>query len=183
MANPIFKHFLIRLRNQFICHQGTKTPSPVLEKVLRKTGLLTASSVGIFDYRKSMEFKEIPQHEDAIGKAVVNAAYRVHSALGPGLLEKVYEICLAHELRKAGLGVSRQVDIPIQYDGINFDEGLRLDILVEGKVIVEVKALDQVNPVWMAQVLSHLKLTGLRLGYLINFNVPKIKEGLRRIAL
>ena len=97
-----------------------------------------------------------------------------------GLLEKIYEICLVHELRKVGFGVARQLDIAIQYDGIVFDEGLRLDILVENKVIVEVKALDQVNPVWMAQVLSHLKLTGMRLGYLINFNVPLVRDGIKR---
>jgi GxxExxY protein len=98
-------------------------------------------------------------------------------------LKKFYEVCLTHELRKAGFAVARQLDIPIQYDGITFDEGLRLDMLVENKVIVEVKALDQVNPVWQAQVLSHLKLTGSRLGYLINFNVPLIKDGIRRIIL
>jgi GxxExxY protein len=86
-------------------------------------------------------------------------------------------------LRKAGYGVARQVEIPIQYDGITFEEGLRLDLLVENKVIVETKALDQVNLVWQAQVLSHLKLTGLRLGYLINFNVPLIKDGIKRIIL
>lgn len=79
--------------------------------------------------------------------------------------------------------MARQLDIPIQYDGITFDEGLRLDILVENKVIVEVKAIEQVNPVWQAQVLSHLKLTGLRLGYLINFNVPLMKEGIKRFIV
>ncbi len=128
-----------------------------------------------------MEFNSLPEQEEAIGKSIVNAAYKVHSELGPGLLEKVYEVCLAHELKKDGLIVERQVDIPIQYDGIVFDEGLRLDILVENKVIVEIKAVDLVNPVWQAQVLSHLKLTNHRLGYLINFNVPRIKDGIKRI--
>ncbi len=128
-----------------------------------------------------MEFNSLPEQEEAIGKSIVNAAYKVHSELGPGLLEKVYEVCLAHELKKDGLIVARQVDIPIQYDGIVFDEGLRLDILVENKVIVEIKAVDLVNPVWQAQVLSHLKLTNHRLGYLINFNVPRIKDGIKRI--
>ncbi len=130
-----------------------------------------------------MDFPKLSEREEIIGKAVVNAAYKVHSQLGPGLLERVYEICLAHELKKSGLLVARQIDIPIQYDGITFDEGLRLDILVENLVIVEVKAVDLVNPVWQAQVLSHLKLTNRRLGYLINFNVPKIKEGIKRIIL
>jgi len=130
-----------------------------------------------------MSFSKISEREEEIGKAIVNAAYKVHKELGPGLLEKVYEVCITHELRKVNLLVSRQVDIPIQYDGIVFDEGLRLDILVEQKVIVEIKAVDQVNPVWQAQILSHLKLTGLRLGYLVNFNVPIIKQGIKRIII
>lgn len=104
-----------------------------------------------------MSYFKLSDLEEEIGRAIVNAAFRVHSELGPGLLEKVYEECLAHELRKAGYGVARQVEIPIQYDGITFEEGLRLDLLIENKVIVETKALDQVNPVWQAQVLSHLK--------------------------
>ena len=130
-----------------------------------------------------MEFQKLSNQEEAVGRAIVRVAYNVHSTLGPGLLEKIYEICLVHELRKVGFSVARQLDIAIQYDGIVFDEGLRLDIIVENKVIIEVKALDQVNPVWMAQVLSHLKLTGMRLGYLINFNVPLIKDGMKRIIL
>jgi GxxExxY protein len=130
-----------------------------------------------------MEFTKLSDEEEEIGKAIVNAAFKVHSELGPGLLEKVYEVCLTHELRKAGYSVARQVDIPIQYDGIIFDEGLRLDLLVEDRVIIETKAVDEVNPIWQAQVLSHLKLTGLRLGYLINFNVPLIKQGIKRIIL
>ena len=100
--------------------------------------------------------------------------------MGSGLLEKVYEVCMAHELKKVGLDVRRQVDIPIVYDGIQFDEGLRLDLLVNDLVVVELKAVELVNPVWEAQIISHLKLTGLNLGYLINFNVPLIKNGLKR---
>jgi GxxExxY protein len=130
-----------------------------------------------------MIFKNLSEQEEAIGKAIVNAAYIVHSALGPGLLEKVYEACVAHELRKAGLGVSRQLQIPIRYDGMTFEEGLRLDLLVENKVVIEIKAIETVNPVWQAQVLSHLKLTGFRLGFLINFHVPLIKKGISRIIL
>ncbi len=118
--------------------------------------------------------------EEAIGKAIVNAAYVVHKELGPGLLEKVYEVCFCHELRKAGCEVKRQLDIPIFFDGLVFDEGLRLDVLVNDLVICELKALENVNPVWEAQLLSHLKLTGKRLGYLINFNVPLIKDGINR---
>ncbi len=130
-----------------------------------------------------MSYAKLSDDEEEIGKAIVNAAFKVHSELGPGLLEKIYEVCLAHELRKTGYTVERQKEIPIQYDGITFDEGLRLDLLVEDKVIIETKAVDEVNPVWQAQVLSHLKLTGLRLGYLINFNVPLIKNGIKRIIL
>ena len=115
-----------------------------------------------------------------IGKVIVNSAFKIHKELGPGLLEKVYEICLAHEINKEGIEVLRQLDIPIVYDGITFKEGLRLDLLVGGEVIVEVKAIETVNPVWEAQILSHLKLTGKQLGLLINFNVPLIKNGIRR---
>lgn len=125
----------------------------------------------------------LTEREEKIGKIIVNAAYKVHKELGPGLLEKIYEIALAHEIQKAGLNVKRQLEIPIVYDGIKFDEGLRLDLLVEDLVIIETKAIEQVNPVWMAQVLSHLKLTQKRLGYLINFNVPLIKSGIKRIVL
>ena len=130
-----------------------------------------------------MAYPLLSEHEESIGKAIVNAAFIVHSVSGPGLLEKVYEACIAHELRKAGFAVSRQSQIPICYDGITFEEGLRLDLLVDGKVIVEIKAIETVNPVWHAQVLSHLKLTKLRLGYLINFHVPLIKLGINRIII
>jgi GxxExxY protein len=126
-------------------------------------------------------FDKLSQKEEAIGKAVVHAAYKVHTELGPGLLEKIYEICLAHELRKAGFDVQRQISMPIHYDGLVFEEALRLDILVEDLVIVECKAVEQVNPLWKAQVLSHLRLSGTRLGFLINFDVALIKHGITRI--
>ena len=129
-----------------------------------------------------MQFSPPSQREEQIGKAIVNAAYKIHKTIGPGLLEKVYEVCMAHELRKAGIEVQRQIDIPIVYDGIQFDEGLRLDLLVEGRVIVELKAVETLNPVWTAQIISHLKLTGLKLGFLINFNVPLIKSGIHRFV-
>lgn len=126
------------------------------------------------------KYGELSPQEEQVGKAIVNAAYKIHRELGPGLLEKVYEACMAHELRKTGIDVKRQIDLPIVYDGIEFDEGLRLDLLVEDLVIVELKAVDLLNPVWEAQIISHLKLTGLTLGYLINFNVPLIKNGIKR---
>ncbi len=97
------------------------------------------------------EYTPVTEQEDFIGKAVVNAAFRVHKALGPGLLERVYEVCMEYELKKAGFKVKRQVDIPIMYDNLVFEEGLRLDLLVEDLVIVEMKAVDLVNPVWQAQ--------------------------------
>ena len=125
-------------------------------------------------------YQPIPKELDEIGRLIVDSAYTVHKTLGPGLLEKVYEVCFCHELAKRGLSFHRQKDIPIVYDGLRFEEGLRLDVLVEDKVICELKAVDVVNPVWEAQIISHLQLTANRLGYLINFNVPKIKQGIRR---
>jgi GxxExxY protein len=128
------------------------------------------------------QFDPIPKELDVIGKLIVDAAYSVHKNLGPGLLEKVYEICFCHELAKRGLSYLRQVDIPIVYDNLIFDEGLRLDVLVENEVICELKAIETVNPVWQAQLLSHLKLTNKRLGYLINFNVVNIGSGIKRFV-
>lgn len=120
---------------------------------------------------------------DVAARVVVNSAYTVHRALGPGLLETIYEQCLSHEIRKAGLKVECQVARPLVYDGLKFDSGLRLDLLVDDIVIVEVKSVLQMHPVYDAQVLSYLKITGLYLGLLINFNVPLIKEGIKRIRL
>jgi GxxExxY protein len=122
----------------------------------------------------------IAERTEAFAKIVVNSAFKVHKELGPGLLERVYEVCLAHEISKAGLDVKRQINIPIVYDGIEFSEGLRLDLLVEDSIIIEVKAVELVNPVWDAQIISHLKLLNKDLGFLINFNVPLIKNGIRR---
>ena len=128
-------------------------------------------------------FKEISQEEDRIGKEIVNAAFQVHQELGPGLLEKVYEVCFCHVLSEKGFYIKRQIDIPIVFRGLIFEEGLRLDVMVNDLVICELKALENVNPVWEAQLLSHLKLTNKRLGYLINFNVPLIKNGIKRMVI
>jgi len=128
-------------------------------------------------------FQPLSDEEEQIGKAVVNAAYIVHKELGPGLLEKVYEVCFCHVLSKYGYFVQRQLDIPIVFEEIVFEEGLRLDVMVNKLVICELKAIETVNPVWEAQILSHLKLTGNRLGYLINFNVPLIKDGIKRFVI
>jgi len=132
---------------------------------------------------RNRSFLPITPEEEAVGKAVVNAAYRVHKELGPGLLEKVYEVCFCHVLSRDGYTVMRQLDVPIVFENFIFSEGLRLDVMVNELVICELKALETVNPVWEAQILSHLKLTGKRLGYLINFNVPLIKDGIKRMVL
>lgn len=133
--------------------------------------------------KSDKNIRPLSEREEEIGKIIVNSAYKVHSRLGPGLLEKIYEACLAYEIEKAGLKVRRQVDIPIKYDDLVFDEGLRLDLLVEETVICELKAVEQVNPVWSAQIISHLRLMEKRLGYLINFNVSLIKNGIKRFVI
>ncbi len=115
--------------------------------------------------------------------AVVDSAFKVHKALGPGLLESVYETCLVHELTKRGHSVRRQVTLPVIYDGVQLDGGLRLDLIVNDEVIVEIKAVERDAPVFLAQVMTYLKLSDRRLGFLINFNVHTIKEGIRRVAL
>ena len=130
-----------------------------------------------------MSFHKLTDIEESIAKKIVDAAYAVHKALGPGLLERIYEVCFCHELEKRGLKFLRQVDLPIVYDGMTFNEGLRLDVLVEDLVICELKAVDEMNPVWEAQLLSHLKLANKRLGFLINFNVPLIKDGIKRFVV
>jgi len=132
---------------------------------------------------KTQSLQAIPDDVNAIARIVVDAAFRVHSTLGPGLLERVYEVCLAHELRKRGLIVDAQVDLPVFYDGVRLDAGMRIDLIVAGKLLIELKAVETVLPVHKAQVLTYLKLTGHRLGLLINFNVPIIKDGIDRIAL
>ena len=122
----------------------------------------------------------IDERTEEIAKIIVNSAFKVHKNLGPGLLERVYEVCLAYEINKAGLIVQSQIDVPIVYDGVILKEKLRLDLIVENSVIIEVKAVEIVNPVWQAQIISHLKLTNNSLGFLINFNVPLIKSGIKR---
>jgi GxxExxY protein len=122
----------------------------------------------------------IDKRTEEIAKIIVNSAFKVHTNLGPGLLERVYEICLAYEIKKAGLVVQSQIDVPIIYDGVTLKEKLRLDLIIENTVIIEVKAVEIVNPVWQAQIISHLKLTDNKLGFLINFNVPLIKNGIKR---
>jgi GxxExxY protein len=127
--------------------------------------------------------QELDAQTEAIATAVVHAAYRVHSNLGPGLLEKVYEICLCHELSEQGYEVQRQVPVPIEYDQLFFEEGFRIDVLVGGSVLCELKSVIELHPVFQAQLITYLKLTKKRLGFLINFNVPRIKDGIKRIIV
>ncbi|MCB9850585.1 MAG: GxxExxY protein [Phycisphaerales bacterium] len=119
---------------------------------------------------------------DRVAAAVVDAAYTVHRELGPGLLEHVYEVCLAHELTKRGFRVERQVELPVSYDGIRFEVGFKLDLLVDDRVIVELKTVEKILPVHQAQLLTYLKLADKRLGLLINFNSALIKDGIKRMV-
>ncbi len=119
---------------------------------------------------------------NAISGQVVDAALRVHSALGPGLLESVYEKCLQHELQRRGLEVKTQVGFPIVYGDIRIESGLKIDLIVMNEVIVELKAVDQILPVHESQIISYLRITGKRLGLLINFNVALLKDGIKRFA-
>ena len=119
---------------------------------------------------------------DRIAKELVDAAFKVHSSLGPGLLESAYEACIAHELTKRGYRVERQKPQPVIYEGLEIEVGYRLDLLVEDVIIIELKAVEQLAPIHQAQLLTYLKLSNKQLGFLINFNVPLIKNGIRRIA-
>lgn len=132
---------------------------------------------------KSSTYPPIPEETETIAHEVIQAAFRVHKKLGPGLLESVYEKCLCHELNKLSISYQRQLDVPIVYDDLKLDSGLRLDVLVRDRILVELKAVEKLLPVHKAQIITYLKLTGKRLGLLINFNVPLLKEGLQRIVL
>jgi len=118
-----------------------------------------------------------------VAREIVDAAYKVHYKLGPGLLEQIYETCLMKELSKKNLKVAKQVPVPVMYDGEQLELGFRLDLLIEDLIIVELKAVEIVLPVHHAQVMTYLKLSGKKLGLLINFNVPLIGKGIKRIAM
>lgn len=130
-----------------------------------------------------MEFEPLSSSEEEVAAIIVNSAYQVHKELGPGLLESIYETCFCHELAKTGLEYRRQVRIPVHYNGIAFDEGFRIDVLVENLVICELKAVEKLLPIHDAQLLSYLKLANMRLGFLINFNTTLIKRGIKRKIL
>ncbi len=120
--------------------------------------------------------------ENAIATQIVDSAYRIHRELGPGLLESVYEIVLAAELKKRGFEVLRQHPVPITYEGLQFEMGFRADLIVQALVIVEIKSVEELNPVHAKQLLTYLRLTNKKLGLLINFNTKLIKDGIKRIV-
>jgi GxxExxY protein len=119
-------------------------------------------------------------HENKIGTVIVDCAVHLHQALGPGLLESVYEVTLARQLEKRGLSVQRQIAVPIEYEGEQFEEGFRADLVVEGKVIVELKSVERINPAHKKQLLTYLRLMGMKLGYLLNFGEALMKDGITR---
>lgn len=125
-------------------------------------------------------YAALSENEEFLGKEIVDIAYRIHSTLGPGLLESVYEKCFAHELSLREIPFTRQKSVPIFYNELRIDDGLRLDLLVADCIIIELKAQELYHPVWNAQMLSYLKLSNLRLGFIINFHVPLIKDGIKR---
>ena len=120
--------------------------------------------------------------ENEIGKCIVDSAVQVHRATGPGMLETVYEVILAHQLRQRGFQVERQVAIPIEYRGLKFDEGFRADLIVENKVIVELKCVEKLNNAHRKQLLTYLRLTEMHLGYLLNFSESLMKNGITRMV-
>ena len=132
---------------------------------------------------RTEKFQPIPQDVEQIGKIVLDAAFKVHSALGPGLLESVYETCLAYEIRQNGQLVETQVAIPVLYEDVHIETGYRLDMIVENRVLVEIKAVERIIPLYEAQLLTYLKLTRVRLGFLINFNVTHLRDGIKRMVV
>lgn len=121
-------------------------------------------------------------HVNQITGAIVNSGMKVHSTLGPGLLESAYQACLAHELRSRGLGVATEVALPVVYEGYKLEVGYRIDLVVENRVVVEVKSVDSIHPIHEAQLLSYMRLSGIGVGLLINFNVLCLRNGIKRMV-
>jgi GxxExxY protein len=121
-------------------------------------------------------------HENELSEIIIGSAIKVHKALGPGLLESAYEECLNYELKKSGLKVDKQKALPLVYEEIKLDCGYRIDLIVENKVIIEVKSVEALNDIFLAQVLTYLKLSNCKLGLLINFNVLRLKDGIKRVV-
>lgn len=128
-------------------------------------------------------FKSLSERENWLAAQIVDIAICIHKALGPGLLESIYEKCFCYELAKRNILFERQKKVRLQYDELIIDEGLRIDILIDKLVVVELKAQEYYHPVWEAQVLSYLKLSNNRLGFILNFNVPLMKEGIKRMVV
>lgn len=128
-------------------------------------------------------YAKLSEREEFLAKQIVDIAIKIHKELGPGLLESVYAKCFYYELYNRNISYEKQKEVPIIYQSLVIDEGLRLDLLIDDLIIVELKAQENYHPVWEAQVLSYLKLTGKRLGFLINFHVPLMKDGIKRIIL
>jgi GxxExxY protein len=128
-------------------------------------------------------FQPVPADVERIGKLVLNAAYKVHTTLGPGLLEAVYQTAMKHVLEKSSITVKTDVKLPILFEGAKLDSGLQLDMLVEKCVIVELKSVERMSLLYEKQVTTYLRLSHLRLGFLINFNVPYLKDGIKRVVV
>jgi GxxExxY protein len=128
-------------------------------------------------------FQPIPADVERIGKVVLNAAYKVHTTLGPGLLESVYQASMKHVIEKNGVSVRTDVKLPILFEGVKLESGLQLDMLVEKCVILELKSVERMNLLYEKQVVTYLRLSRMRLGFLINFNVPYLKDGIKRIVV
>lgn len=128
-------------------------------------------------------FAKLSEHEEYLAKQIVDIAFKIRKELGPGLLESVYAKCFYYELFNRNINYEKQKEVPIIYQSLVIDEGLRLDLLIEDVIIIELKAQENYHPVWEAQLLSYLKLTGKRLGFLINFHVPLMKDGIKRMIL
>ena len=128
-------------------------------------------------------YDKLSEREEYLATQIVDIAIKIHRALGPGLLESVYEKCFEYELIERGINYQRQKEVPIIYESLKVEDGLRLDLLVDNLVIIELKAQENYHPVWEAQLLSYLKLTNKRLGMLVNFHVPLMKNGIKRLIL
>ena len=128
-------------------------------------------------------FQPIPADVERLGKIALNAAFKVHTTLGPGLLESVYQVAMKHVIEKSGVAVKTDVKLPIMFEGIKLDSGLHLDMLVEKCVIVEIFSVEKMNPLYQKQLLTYLRLSRLRLGFQINFNVPYLKDGIKRFVV
>jgi len=173
----ISNHILVRLRH--ILRWGSPMDSTEVEQEAHKEHKEHKGHKG---HKEHKEHKAIPNEIDAISKLVVDAGLKVHKSLGPGLLESTYEHCLAREFRLREIAYQRQVALPIFYEGEKIEAGYRTDMVVEDAIIIEVKAIDTLTRVHEAQLLTYLKFSSLRLGFLMNFNVTLFTQGLRRMV-